>query len=459
MTVVPSFASVAKVAQDFRPRRQPCRNSSRVWRRKSLPLTPGRHPRVTLLTLSPSHFYTSVSFLLIPCGYQTHLWPQTPRRRIESFDDPNMSRHKHDRHELQTNELAVYLGRINRAIEPYSKAIAVAVGLLIVGGIGWGLYRAKVSGNRSDATLNLLNAVDSSSAEQLAFVSDSYPKTAAAAWSRLYEGNAFLAEGLGALYVNREDAEMVLDDASAAFSAALLGSDDSLLVSRAHFGMARVAESLGKIDEAVEAYRQCIEANESEAMVEQAQRRIDALNNPQTKEFLTWFSEQDFRPADPSLPPSLPSEKTLPDFPELNLPQLGEKPDSENGDGKMKLEDGDGLGLPDDVEVPPAKPGDDQPVGEKSSDDQPDDEKSSDAEKPADDAAANASAESQTPATESGAAAETGQEPAPEPDATENTESSDSESSDSESSDSESSDSESGDSAAKDSESSDADKQ
>ncbi len=275
------------------------------------------------------------------------------------------------RHELQTNELAVYLQKINRSVEPYSKQIAVVLGLLIVGGIAYGLYRSKVSGDRSDATLQLIQAVGSSSAEQLATVGDNYPDTAPAAWSRLYEGNAYMAEGLRALYVDREDAEARLGDARDAFNQALSGSDDRLLRSRGYFGLARVAESLGEIDEAIGAYRKCVEADESEAMVDYAQGRIDALSNPQTKEFLAWFSEQDFTPADPSLPPSLPSEKTLPDMPDLNLPTLGEKlgvssDDSESGEDTMKLEDGEGLDLPNDADVNAEKKTDATQAAEKS---------------------------------------------------------------------------------------------
>jgi tetratricopeptide (TPR) repeat protein len=259
------------------------------------------------------------------------------------------------RHELQTNELAVHLQKINRSIEPYSKQIAVVVGLLVVGGIAWGLYSSKVSGDRSDATLQLIQAVGSSSAEQLATVSDNYPDTAAAAWSRLYEGNAHLANGLQALYADRDEAEALLGDARAAYESALAGTEDRLLQSRGNFGLARVAESLNEIEKAIAAYQKCIDANESEAMVEQAQDRIDALSTPQTKEFLAWFSEQDFKPADPSLPPSLPAEKTLPDLPDFDLPTLGEKlgvGDSGNSDGEGKLEDKAGMELPTDAEMP-----------------------------------------------------------------------------------------------------------
>jgi tetratricopeptide (TPR) repeat protein len=271
-----------------------------------------------------------------------------------------------DRHELQKNELASYLHKINTSIEPYSKLIAVGVGALIIGGIALGLYRSKVSGDRSDATLQLIQAVGSSNAEQLQLVGDSYPSTPSAAWSRLYEGNAHLADGIRSLYSDREDAEARLGDARSAFNAAMVGSSDPLLLSRAHFGNARVAESLGKIDEAIEAYKKCIQANESEAMVNKAKDRIAALSQPQTKDFLVWFGKQDFAPAEPSLPPALPSGKTLPDLPDLDLPPLGAAAagdsaagDSAAGDDKAgeqpaaeprELKDG-GLELPSESDV------------------------------------------------------------------------------------------------------------
>ncbi len=229
---------------------------------------------------------------------------------------------------------------------------------LIIGGIALGLYRSKVSGDRSDATLQLIQAVGSSSAEQLALVGDSYPNTPSAAWSRLYEGNAHLADGIRSLYSDREDAEARLGDARSAFNEAMVGSEDSLLLSRAHFGNARVAESLGQIDEAIESYKKCIDADESEAMVNKATDRIEALSKPQTKDFLVWFGKQDFAPADPSLPPALPSSKTLPDLPDLDLPPLGAGTTAtgENtaGDEKTKeqpeLKDG-GLELPSESDV------------------------------------------------------------------------------------------------------------
>ena len=55
---------------------------------------------------------------------------------------------------------------------------------------------------------------------------------------------------------------------------------------------------------AIDSYQKVIDLNESEAMVERAEERIAALKKPETREFIAWFSKQDFSPTnDPSLPP------------------------------------------------------------------------------------------------------------------------------------------------------------
>ena len=242
--------------------------------------------------------------------------------------------------ELNENELAAWLNKANTSIEPYSKPIAAVVGLLIVGLIAWGLYSGKAAGDRSDATLQLLMSDPE--------VADRYPETAAAAWSTLYSANSDLEAGIQALYTNREDAETLLTQAKETFNTAVDSSDDVLLRSRAYLGIALASESLGQLDEAIEAYKNCIDVNESEAMVSKAQARIDELTNPDTQEFVAWFGEQDFAPADPSLPPELPGDVTLPELPDLKLsPLLSDEKDGEKGDDEMKLDD-----LPSDLDLP-----------------------------------------------------------------------------------------------------------
>ncbi len=243
------------------------------------------------------------------------------------------------RHELQENILANYMARLNHSIEPYSKPIALGIAALVIAGLGYILYTGKVSGDRSDATFELLKQSSTFDPDDLAGVSAKFPDTPAGEWANLYQGSALLAQGSRNLYANRNDAEDTLLEASKAFRNALADGKNPLLRSRAHFGIARTEETLGNLDKAIDAYKACIAVNESDEMVKACEERIAALSNPDTKEFLAWFKEQDFSPKDPSAPPSLPSGTMLPDLPDLSLPDLGETSDKEPADG---------LNMPDD---------------------------------------------------------------------------------------------------------------
>lgn len=224
--------------------------------------------------------------------------------------------------QLEQNIVAENLASFFKKIEPYSKLILSAVVVVVVVFIGYGLYSNEQTYKRSDATIQLLMNNPE--------VADTYPDTAAAAWSQLFQANDNLAQGIGSLYQDRDEAESLLNQAKEQFSQARRSSDDPILVSRASYGLGIAAESLGQIDEAVEAFKQTVAANESEQMVKVAQQRIDRLSNDDSADFLAWFSEQDFSPADPSLPPELPGESALPDLPNLEMSNLGDSlPDSE----------------------------------------------------------------------------------------------------------------------------------
>jgi hypothetical protein len=268
------------------------------------------------------------------------------RHSLAPLKNHNMNSER--RHELQQNDLAIYLAKINKAIEPYSRLVLVVVAVLIVGAIGMSFYKSQQVAERSDATLQLIQASAGEDAEVLVQVSEQYPNTAAAAWARLYQGKQYLAEGTQALFTDRANAEQLLGDAEAAFRSAIAESNDPLLRSRAHFGIARAAESLGKTEEAIAAYKEVIADNESEAMVKKAEDLIATLERPQTKEFLVWFAEQNFAPADPSLPPSLPGSEALPELPDFDLPRI----DVGGASDKMDLKDG--IEMPADSATAPA---------------------------------------------------------------------------------------------------------
>ncbi|MFG0265836.1 MAG: tetratricopeptide repeat protein [Rhodopirellula sp. JB055] len=226
------------------------------------------------------------------------------------------------RHQLNENELAGVLDKLNHSIEPYSKPIALGVAAFFVAILGYGVYSSTQSDNRSDATLQLIDASITGDTESLATIAAQYPDTSAAAWARLYQGGQQMGLGFSSLYTSRDEAETLLDDAVDAYKQAMELSNDAMIQSRAHYGLAQIAEARGNIEEAVEEYEAAMAVGESAAMIEEAQSRVAALSSPQSQEFLAWFQEQDFSPAEPSLPPSLPGAGELPDLPDLDLPPL-----------------------------------------------------------------------------------------------------------------------------------------
>ena len=246
----------------------------------------------------------------------------------------------------EENELFEYLKKINKSVEPYSKVILGVFLVCLVAAIGYGLYRDTVSGNRSEATLELLRAVGKQDTEALAQLGETkYPGTPAAAWAHIYAGNAHLSNGIQQMFADRDDAQTDFDEAKSSFEAALAAGDNPILRSRAYFGLARIEESLGNIDEAVEQYEKCVGVNESKEMVEVAQERIETLSSAGSKEFLAWFMKEDFAPKAPSLPPSLPPMSSLPDIPDFESDDSDEPDDEKSDEPPAKPKDG-GFELP-----------------------------------------------------------------------------------------------------------------
>ena len=239
--------------------------------------------------------------------------------------------------ELEKNIVAEGLAGFFKKVEPYSKLILVAVVVVVIALLGLAFYNNEQTAKRSDATMALLMESDE--------VAEDYPGTLAAGWWHLFQGEDNLAQGINALYQDRDEAETLLNEAKDDFINARSTADDVILVSRANFGLALAAESLGLVDEAIEAYQRTVDAGESDQMVEVAQERIDRLSNPSTTDFLAWFSEQDFSPADPSLPPELPGSSSLPDLPDLELPELDLGDDMKATDDPKAIDGG--LQLPD----------------------------------------------------------------------------------------------------------------
>ncbi len=229
------------------------------------------------------------------------------------------------RHELQQNELAAYLEKVNKQIEPYSKPILGVVLVVMAVGIGWSFYSSEQEADSSFATLELIKATSAQmiDPEDLDTGNSEFPETSAGKLAKLYQGLALVNEGNDLIYEDTESATETLKEGIEVLTSVAEGNNDPLIKSRAYLGIALAQTTLGDTEAAVAAYEKVEKADESEAMVEYAANRIATLTSTATKEFSDWFKDTSFAVATPANPdPSLPPANGLPSIDSF-LPDLG----------------------------------------------------------------------------------------------------------------------------------------
>lgn len=247
------------------------------------------------------------------------------------------------RHELQTNELAIWLTGWLEAIKPYSKVLLGALVLLAAAWFAAAYVRNRGRESESRAWTALFQAYTPSAAsdvsEQMADVAKSYPGTPAGLWALQTAADVHLAEGTQQLFRDREQAKQDLQQAQEAYDTIAQQATDPMLKQRAMFGAAQALECLGDFDQAEKKYRELSDSAPDSAVGQLASRRLESLKRPTTRDWYRWFAEQKpvARPlSDPSLFNELPK---LPETPNINLPKPGElmlptgEPSTDSGGG------------------------------------------------------------------------------------------------------------------------------
>ncbi|HUG66397.1 MAG TPA: hypothetical protein VMM76_01520 [Pirellulaceae bacterium] len=231
------------------------------------------------------------------------------------------------RHELQTNVLADWLGKHLEHSQGYSKTV-LGVVLLVVAAAVAGMFLAKDQAARSQASWNqFFQAFGERDPEALEAVAVANQGTTASVWAHLAQADLKLAEGIGDLYTNRDNAKQNLAQAEQNYLAVDRAAQEKILRERAWFGLGQTYESLAEIDKAKEFYGKLVSSAPASALGKEAKRRSDALGDPATAKWYNWFANQTPRPpAIPGMPgdfglPNLPSDLgDLSDRPDLSLP-------------------------------------------------------------------------------------------------------------------------------------------
>ncbi len=234
------------------------------------------------------------------------------------------------RHELQTNALADWIGSRFEMVKPYWKTIAaVAVIIFVLGFISLlrtgtltGLYLSSFWGSSDKSTgwlelyTTLTGQADTEQRrDTLERLAEEHEGQPVGNWARLWLADQEVESGLQSFYLDRENALTSLRSARDEYKQVVQESDKQpMLKQRALFGLGRVYESLGELEEARQAYGELAELAGDTAFGKAARNRLDLLVDSETGKL---------RPEMVALVAEIKSHDWSPPLPEGTTPGFG----------------------------------------------------------------------------------------------------------------------------------------
>lgn len=293
------------------------------------------------------------------------------------------------RHQLETNILADWLGKNLEALESHKTTIAVGFAIFLA----LGLVVVFANSGADPAAANQWRSYYSAfvnndpTPDLEKFVKEQKLATPAVFWGKKALADRYLARGTQMLFLNQKEAKEKLEDAEKLYVEIEKNAGTQTdLRNEARFGLARTAESLGRIDEAKKIMGELVKLGNESSLGKAAAESLKRLENPRTVEALAWFAQQ--KPALPKGHPNLGGiGGDLPDRPDLSFPGQ-EKPKAPSS-----LEDNpdDPAPKPDDKKTPAEQPGEAKPEENKPAETKPAESNSTD--KPAESKPADPKAE------------------------------------------------------------------
>lgn len=197
------------------------------------------------------------------------------------------------RHELQTNELADWIGTKAKDWQPYAKTILGVAIALVAAIFAMSFLYAQTSRNRAAAWTNFFTAASSRNPAALDEVANANGDSMTGLWATQKAADLRLEQGSQMLHVSRESAAGQFNLALNGYRTVYEAADDMFLKSRAMFGMAQCYESLNDPQEAIKQYEQIEQLWPDSAEADIAKQRRSFLQRPETREFMKWFDNQE----------------------------------------------------------------------------------------------------------------------------------------------------------------------
>ncbi len=207
------------------------------------------------------------------------------------------------RHKLQQNELADWLGRVYALIKPYANAI-LAVVLLAAVIVGlWTWWSRQSKSEVSAGWDQLFAALESGRIVEIGKVAEQNPNSEIGLWATVISGDLHLANGCQELFSNKATASQDLQKALDEYARARGEARNSLLRERAIFGLARTYEALsgtrqsqGELDKALQNYQDLVNNWKDGPYYSLAKDRLEDLKTSAATRFYDKFAHFDPQP-------------------------------------------------------------------------------------------------------------------------------------------------------------------
>jgi len=234
------------------------------------------------------------------------------------------------RHELEHNELAVWLARNINAIKPYTSAI-LGVAILSLAVVGAYTFLTRQSSAEATGAWNeLIPAMDEGRVRVLDDMAEQYAGSDAGDWAALVAGDMHRIRGGNMLLDNKANANRELRKAVKAYNK-VIDSQRPMFRQRAKYGLARTLEAHGKLEKASVAYKQVVEEFPDGAYAAASQRRVDDLQKPSIRELYDKISNFVPKPISSDIPGILDGQ------PSFDIDTLNEGGDDSTFDSTFEL--------------------------------------------------------------------------------------------------------------------------
>ena len=238
------------------------------------------------------------------------------------------------RHELQTNELAIWLKDFLEKIGPHRNLILGLVVIALAAVIVIAQLARRSEQKKATAWSSYFQAAESRETASFEKVANTFSGTKAGDWARQSAAISNLESGTRLAFSDKEASKKSLANAKEGFATVLKSSSDLILKKRALVGLAQAHEALGEFSDAIDSYKKVAEQYPDSVMSKMADEQIARLENPSTKAFQDWFEKQEPEKSPLNNPGLFDNMNNLPGDPDIDLPDPGDllKADGESSD-------------------------------------------------------------------------------------------------------------------------------